>query len=176
LTRNAPQSAFHCWKKVAGHVAGLHLWVVSCDARIVTFYALSCVAADFFWAFTLAQRLRCASAIACRALALSLRRGLGSGIARADAFFDGLRVVPLPALPRRARACRNRAIFSSRAFNMWSVKGVSFQHRGRGPLHAKNNRLGGAVFTWELWQTASRWGRSCLSASAPRPPFCMPVQ
>src|SRR5450432_3385652 len=93
-------------------------------------YALSWVAADFFWAFTLAQRLRCASAIARRALALSLRRGLGSGIAGADVFFDGLRLVPLPTLPRRARACRNRAISSSRAFNMWSFKGVPFSMEG----------------------------------------------
>jgi hypothetical protein len=150
LTRNVPQYAFHRWRlrKVAGRFTG------RCSLRLLVRSHSAAIA--FFRLFTFAQRFRCASAIACRALALSLRRGLGSEPAGADAFFDDLRVVSLPVLPRRARAWRNRAISSSRAFNMWSFKDVPFSMVG-GPRHAKEYQVGRAWgFTWELWQTVSR--------------------
>lgn len=131
-------------QKVAGRLLVVDRYVCWCiDLRssdLARWLVAVCysAAAAFFWLFTFAQRFRCASAIAFRALALSLRRGLGSEDAEEDVFFDVLRVVA-GTPPRMARAWRKRAISSSMAFNMWSFKGDSFQHGG-GRLQAKNNR------------------------------------
>ena len=129
LDKKSPMYAFEApyAKKVADHVAcsrigtfyDRYVLPFGC-ARAAAAYFSAAGSLGFFWAFTLAQRLRCASAIACRALALSLRRGLGSETAAADDLRAGLRLVPSP---RRPRAWRNRAISSSRAFKIWSFTG-----------------------------------------------------
>ena len=83
------------------------------------------MAGSFFWLFTFAHRLRCASAIARRALGLRVRRGLVLAGVLAD--LVGL-AWPLPV--RIARAWRSFAISSSRAFNIWSFKEVPFVLEG----------------------------------------------
>ena len=117
--------------------------------RSLVAVSYSAAAAAFFWLFTFAQRFRCASAMACLALALSLRRGLASEDAEGDALFAVLRVVALLTPPRRARAWRKRAISSSMAFNMmWSFKGDSFRHGGR--TLGQEYQVVPNRFIWEL--------------------------
>ena len=83
--------------------------------------------AGFLWLLTFAHRFRCASAIARRALALRIRRGL---VLAAEVLADLLVGLAWLLWVRIARAWRSRKISSSMAFNIWSFKGDPFVLEG----------------------------------------------
>jgi hypothetical protein len=91
-----------------------------------SFFAAAAGGAAFCWLLTLAHRLRCASAIARRAFALRVRRGLVLAAAGVEALADFLVGLAGPFSVRMVRTWRSFAISSSMAFNIWSFKDVPF--------------------------------------------------
>ena len=101
----------------------------------------------FFWLFTLAQRLRCASAMALRALALSFRRGFLWVTVAAAGFL------------RTRRRCRSLRGWrapgaASRSLHRW--RSVFGRSRLFLSLQGQNNRLVGTIVRGADCQVVSR--------------------